>query len=76
MPVGHGFKVNARNSLMGSKIIGDYMEHNLDLDTDDRVLVFERPEAPQKPKPPAKPRVRRTKAQIDNAKAQGVTTNG
>ena len=78
--VDNDFRVTSKTTVAGATVIGDYTE--TDGQQTLRVLVFERPEPPQAPKskPQAKPRVRRTKAQIAedarqaqaNAAAQGV----
>lgn len=62
MVPGDGTVINRKNTVVGASVIGDYVDAN-----GFRVLVFERPEPPQatKPKPQAKPRARRTKAQIE-----------
>lgn len=63
MVPGDGTVINRKNTVVGASVIGDYVDAN-----GFRVLVFERPEPPQAPKAKptaAKPRARRTKAQIE-----------
>lgn len=67
IPVVNGTRVTARNSLVGTTVIGDYLDIDGSRDADAqtlRVLVFERPEPPAKATV-ARRKHRKTTAQVN-----------